>query len=77
MRKALTGSKNFRFSDMVTLVEAFGFRLSRTSGSHHVFVHAEIDELVNLQEVQGKAKPYQINQFLRLVEKHNLELGEE
>jgi len=62
---------------MVTLVEAFGFRLSRTSGSHHVFVHAEIDELVNLQEVQGKAKPYQINQFLRLVEKHNLELGEE
>ena len=77
LRKALTGSKNFRFSDMVTLVEAFGFRLSRTSGSHHVFVHAEIDELVNLQEVQGKAKPYQINQFLRLVEKHNLELGEE
>lgn len=77
MRKALTGSKNFRFSDMVTLVEAFGFRLSRTSGSHHVFVLAEIDELVNLQEIQGKAKPYQINQFLRLVEKHNLELGED
>jgi hypothetical protein len=32
--------------------------------------------LLNLQEVRGKAKPYQIRQFLRLVEKYNLELGE-
>jgi predicted RNA binding protein YcfA (HicA-like mRNA interferase family) len=77
LRKALTGSKNFRFSDMVALVEAFGFRLSRTSGSHHIFVHPDVDELVNLQEVNGTAKPYQINQFLRLVERHNLELGED
>jgi len=34
-------------------------------------------ELINLQEVEGKAKPYQIQQFLRLVERYNLELGEE
>jgi len=77
LEKALSGSKNIRFSDMVALVEAFGFRLSRVSGSHHIFVHAEVHELVNLQEVDGKAKPYQIRQFLRLVERYNLELGEE
>ncbi|HXU10028.1 MAG TPA: type II toxin-antitoxin system HicA family toxin [Blastocatellia bacterium] len=61
---------------MVGLVEAFGFRLSRVTGSHHIFVHAEIPELVNVQDVGGMAKPYQIRQFLRLVERYNLKLGE-
>jgi HicA-like toxin of HicAB toxin-antitoxin system len=62
---------------MVTLLEAFGFRLSRSSGSHYIFVHPEIRELINLQDVQGQAKPYQIGQFLQLVEKYNLKLGED
>ena len=30
----LRGSRNVRFSDFERLVEAFGFRLSRVSGSH-------------------------------------------
>jgi len=77
LQKALTGPKNFRFDDMVTLAAAFGFRLSRTSGSHHVFVHPAVPELLNLQEVKGKAKPYQISQFLRLVERYGLELEED
>ena len=77
LQKALTGPKNFRFDDMVALAEAFGFRLSRTSGSHHVFVHPDVPELLNLQEVKGKAKPYQISQFLRLVERYNLNLEED
>ncbi len=33
--------------------------------------------MVNLQEVNGKAKPYQIHQFLQLVERYNLDLGDE
>jgi len=55
--KALAGSKKIRFGDMVSLVEAFGFHLSRVSGSHHIFVHPQVSELVNLQEVDGIAKP--------------------
>lgn len=74
LEKALAGSKNIRFAEMVSLVESFGFRLSRISGSHHVFVHPRIEELVNLQDVKGKAKPYQIRQFLKLVERYSLEL---
>lgn len=73
----LAGSANVRFNDMVGLVEAFGFRLSRVKGSHHIFVHAAVRELLNLQEVNGKAKPYQIRQFLKLVEQYDLELGED
>jgi predicted RNA binding protein YcfA (HicA-like mRNA interferase family) len=62
---------------MVGLVEGFGFRLSRTEGSHHIFVHPDIPELVNLQDFKGQAKPYQIRQFLKLVERHSLKLQEE
>jgi len=29
------------------------------------------------QQVDGKAKPYQVRQFLRIVEENNLTLGEE
>jgi len=77
LQKALVGSKNIRFSEMVALVEAFGFRLSRVRGSHHIFVHPQVRELVNLQNVKGKAKPYQIRQFLRLVERYNLTIVDE
>jgi predicted RNA binding protein YcfA (HicA-like mRNA interferase family) len=61
---------------MCRLVEAFGFQLSRVNGSHHVFSHPDLSELLNLQDVKGEAKPYQIRQFLRLVERHDLRQGE-
>ena len=76
LAKVASGSKNISFNEMVTLVETFGFRLVRVNGSHYIFVHPQIRELVNLQEVNGKAKPYQIRQFLRLVELCDLKLGD-
>lgn len=77
LEKILAGSKNIKFSEMISLVEAFGFHLSRVSGSHHVFAHPRIREVVNLQNVHGKAKPYQVRQFLQLVEQYDLQLGDE
>jgi predicted RNA binding protein YcfA (HicA-like mRNA interferase family) len=74
LAKALTGSKNLRFTEAVALVQAFGYRLSRTKGSHHIFVHPRIKELINLQDVGGKAKPYQVRQLLDIVERYNLTL---
>jgi predicted RNA binding protein YcfA (HicA-like mRNA interferase family) len=76
LQRILAGSKNVRFADVATLVEAFGFRLPRTDGSHHIFVRADVPELLNLQNVKGKAKPYQIRQFLRIVERYSLRLEE-
>ncbi len=69
--------RNVAFGDIINMVEGFGSRLVRTSGSHHIFTHPAIPELVNLQEVKGEAKPYQIRQFLRLVEMYNLRLEDE
>ena len=68
---------NVSFADLRRLVEALGFELRRTSGSHHVFVHPDVRELLNLQEVRGQAKPYQIRQFLRLVERYALRLEDD
>ena len=75
LKRILGSPENTRFGDMIALVEAFGFRLSRVSGSHHIFVHGELPGLLNLQNRKGKAKPYQIRQFLNLIEEHDLDLG--
>lgn len=76
LQKILSGSKNVRFTDFVGLVEAFGFRLERVNGSHHIFTHPDVPELVNLQEVKGEVKPYQVRQFMKLVERYDLRLGD-
>ena len=55
----------------------FGFRLERINGSHHIFIHPEVAELVNLQDVKGKAKPYQVKQLLQLIERYNLQMEDE
>ena len=74
LQKIISGSRNVRFKEAVRLAEAFGFKLDRISGSHHIFVHPGIPELLNLQNVAGKAKPYQVKQLIKIVEKHNLRM---
>lgn len=72
--KALSRSKNIRFGEIIALAEGFGFRLARVSGSHHIFIHPNVDVPINLQEVNGQAKPYQVRQLMKLVEEYALEL---
>jgi len=54
-------------------MDGLGFGLKRDSGSHHIYVHSEVPELINLQEVDGQAKPYQVRQVMRLVERVRFE----
>jgi len=75
LRKALSSPANLRFEEVCLLARAFGFHQSRVSGSHHIFAHAGVRELLNIQEVRGKAKPYQVKQLLDLAERYNLSLG--
>ncbi len=76
LQKIIQGSKNIPFKDFVNLINGFGFSLIRVRGSHHIFSNPEVNELVNIQNVKGQTKPYQIRQFLKLVEKYNLHLGD-
>jgi len=63
LKKLVSGSKNIRFAEAVACVEAFGFRLERVKGSHHIFVHPEVPELVNLQNVKGKRNLIKLSSF--------------
>lgn len=72
LQKLLTGTKDVNFGDAVKCAELFGFQLDRIKGSHHIFIHPDIPELLNLQNYKGKAKVYQIRQLLDLIERYNL-----
>ena len=77
LRKILNNARDVSFDDLIKLIKAFGFKLERTKGSRHIFSHQQISELINIQNVKGKAKPYQVKQFIALIERHNIKLGEQ
>ena len=70
--KALRKPASLKFREASTLAEGVGFWLDRTSGSHHIFIHKSTRVLLNLQNVKGQAKPYQVRQLLVLIKEHNL-----
>ena len=65
---------NVRFSDFKRLIESAGFVLVRVKGRHHLYRHPRAAVLLNLQDANGMAKPYQIRQFLRTMEGYALNL---
>lgn len=71
------GGSRPSFGELCRLAEAFGFRLMRTSGSHHIFQHPDVPGNLNLQPDGKEAKPYQVRQFLALIKEHNLHIIEE
>ncbi len=77
LRRMAANQANVRFDDLVSLVVACGFREKRRRGSHCLYSHSAVSELLNLQNVGGQAKPYQVRQFLRLFERYNLSIEDE
>ncbi|MEX2009693.1 MAG: type II toxin-antitoxin system HicA family toxin [Dongiaceae bacterium] len=59
---------------MVKVATAFGFVHDRTVGSHRIFNHPGLPGMLNLQPDGNKAKPYQVRQLVKLVEKYRLSL---
>jgi len=68
---------NVGFDDLIVLVTAIGFEEVGGKGSHRVFAHPDDAELLNLQEVRGQAKPYQVRQVVSLVRRYHLTLEDE
>jgi hypothetical protein len=71
--KLLSGNSdsNFEFSDLVNLLDKFEFKV-RIKGSHHIFYKENIDEILNLQPNDGKAKAYQVKQVRDVLIKYKL-----
>ena len=49
----------------------FGFSC-RKKGSHFIFFQEGIEEIINIQSLNGKAKPYQVKQIRNLITKYKL-----
>lgn len=63
--------QNVRFADFTRLVEAHGFVFAGQAGSHRGYKHL-CGAVLTLQEKDGEAKPYQIAQFLHIVDAYGL-----
>lgn len=73
VQRLAASQTNVRLADLERLLKAMGFRLARVSGSHRIWQHPDIpDAMINLQSDRGQVKPYQVRQFLKLVEHYNL-----
>lgn len=72
--KIKNAPENVRFEDICTLAEMAGFVFKKTRGSHRTYRHAGVIELLNFQDDNDKAKPYQVRQLLKIIEAYELEL---
>lgn len=63
--------KNFEFNDLVKILMNVSFDL-RIKGSHHIFTKEGVEEIINIQPIDGKAKPYQVKQVRELLLKYKL-----
>ncbi len=78
LAKVRTNPRDVRFSDLVALAEALGERALRQRCSHRMFRHPKVPEALNIQpESNGKAKGYQVRQFLRYVDRFDLSFEDE
>ena len=71
-----TSDANIGFRDRCGLLKRLGF-VERIRGSHHIFTREDIEEILNLQPIHGKAKPYQVKQVRGVILKYRLAGDEE
>jgi hypothetical protein len=68
--------KKIRFARMCRIAEAFGFQTRKGSGSHRIYYRDDLREILNFQNDEGGAKPYQVRQFIKIIEKYRLQEDE-
>jgi predicted RNA binding protein YcfA (HicA-like mRNA interferase family) len=60
------------FDDLCSLLKWLGFQV-RVRGDHHIFTKDGIAEIINLQPVNAKAKPYQVRQVRKVLRAYRLD----
>jgi hypothetical protein len=76
--KVLSGrsDSNIAFMDLLALLRALRFE-ERIRGDHHILWKPGITEIINLQPRNSKAKPYQVKQVRRILERYKLRFDDE
>ena len=66
-----TSDANVPFDGLRQLLRRLGFE-ERIRGSHHMFRKAGVEEKINLQRDDGKAKAYQVRQVRAIILRYKL-----
>jgi predicted RNA binding protein YcfA (HicA-like mRNA interferase family) len=76
--QVLRGSSdaNVRFAELGGLLLRLGFA-ERVKGSHHIFTHQTVAEILNLQPKNSFVKPYQVKQVRKILVQYKLGEGGE
>lgn len=63
--------QSFSFEDLCHILLRLGFD-ERVRGSHHIFTHDKVVEILNLQPKGSKAKAYQVKQVREILLRYRL-----
>ena len=63
--------KGFLFSDIQKILVLCGFDL-RIRADHFIYTRKGVEEIINLQPVGNKAKPYQVKQVRNIILRYQL-----
>lgn len=66
-----TQDRNISFSDLQAVLERLGFQC-RVKGDHFIYTKDGVEEIINIQPVGSKAKPYQVKQVRNIILKYQL-----
>ncbi len=66
-----TSDANIPFDGLRRLLKFLGFE-ERVRSSHHIFTKEGVEEILNLQPIGGKSKPYQVKQVRNVILKYKL-----
>lgn len=62
---------NIEFKPLCNFLTKLGFN-ERIKGDHYIFTKNDVDEIINIQPLGSKAKPYQVKQIRNLIVKYHL-----
>ena len=66
-----TSDQNIRFNDLCNLLDRLGFSI-RVKGDHHIYTKKIVDEIINIQPLESKSKPYQVKRIRNIILKYKL-----
>jgi len=66
-----TQDSNIKFSELQHILEYMEFN-ERIKGDHHIYTKNGIAEIINIQPLGNKAKPYQVKQVRNIILKYGL-----
>lgn len=66
-----TRDKGILFADLRAVLDRLGFQC-RIKGDHFIYTKEGVEEIINIQPVGNRAKPYQVKQVRNVILKYQL-----